>query len=271
MVSSEEWRFQKHAGIATLLAFVAGYADVVSLVRYQAFSSILTGNVIYLGRVSVTPQADDKHTGWFYVAVCLTFMIGSFMQRLCELAWPNRGGSIAAVPLVGLMMISEVLYLITDWQYHEQVLRWTVVFVSPLFGVVSAACSTGRMGTHTTMVTGHILNVTQIVARRLYGEKITQDTWKKFTMSIMVIGGTVGGACIGSLALMSTKSHILLFPMPIVIYILLWLHDHLARPRSLIKKVQKRWRENSDNVSVSDSHDDSSVAAASDDESESHV
>ena len=102
--------------------------------------------MIYLGRVSVTPQADDKHTGWFYVAVCLTFMIGSFMQRLCELAWPNRGGSIAAVPLVGLMMISEVLYLITDWQYHEQVLRWTVVFVSPLFGVVSAACSTGPDG-----------------------------------------------------------------------------------------------------------------------------
>lgn len=63
MVSSEEWRFQKHTVIATLFAVVAGYADVVSLVRYQAFASILTGNVIWLGRVSVDPRSDDQHTG----------------------------------------------------------------------------------------------------------------------------------------------------------------------------------------------------------------
>ena len=31
--------------------------------------------------------------------------------------------------------------------------------------------------------------------------------------------------------------HVLLFPVPILIYVLLWLHDHLAKPRSLIKKV----------------------------------
>jgi uncharacterized membrane protein YoaK (UPF0700 family) len=48
MVSSEEWRFTKHAWIATLFAVVTGYADVVSLVRYQAFASILTGNAIWL-------------------------------------------------------------------------------------------------------------------------------------------------------------------------------------------------------------------------------
>ena len=27
------------------------------------------------------------------------------------------------------------------------------------------------------------------------------------------------------------------FPVPIVLYILMWLHDHLCQPRSLIKKV----------------------------------
>ena len=63
MVSSEEWRFTKHAWIATLFAVVTGYADVVSLVRYQAFASILTGNAIWLGRVAVDPKSDDQHTG----------------------------------------------------------------------------------------------------------------------------------------------------------------------------------------------------------------
>lgn len=43
---------------------------------------------------------------------------------------------------------------------YEKDLRWTVVLVAPLFGVIAAVCSTGRVGTHTTMVTGHILTLT---------------------------------------------------------------------------------------------------------------
>ena len=31
--------------------------------------------------------------------------------------------------------------------------------------------------------------------------------------------------------------HVLLFPVPLLIYALLWLHDHLAKPRSLIKRA----------------------------------
>ena len=30
----------------------------------------------------------------------------------------------------------------------------------------------------------------------------------------------------------------LLFPVPLLIYALLWLHDHLAKPRSLIKRAR---------------------------------
>lgn len=52
--------------------------------------------------------------------------------------------------------------------FHETYLRWTVVLVAPLFGVIAAACSTGRMGTHTTMVTGHILALMSIVANIIF-------------------------------------------------------------------------------------------------------
>ncbi|CAK9024926.1 Uncharacterized protein SCF082_LOCUS16843 [Durusdinium trenchii] len=248
MVSSDRWRFQKHAVIASLFALVSGYADVITLVRYQAFANILTGNAIYLGRVTVNPQSDDKHTGWFYVAVCGSFAVGAFMQRLCELRWPNRGGSTAAVPLALLMMGTEVTYLATDINYHRHCLGWTVVFVAPLFGVVSAACSTGRMGIQTTMVTGHTLTVTQLLARLLFGETLTILDLRKLFMSIMVIAGTVSGACLGSLTLMSFRgfsernANLLLFPVPVLLYTLLWLHDHLAKPRSLIKRVQKKLR-----------------------------
>ncbi|CAL1153819.1 unnamed protein product [Cladocopium goreaui] len=280
MVSSEEWRFTKHAWIATLFAVVTGYADVVSLVRYQAFASILTGNAIWLGRVAVDPKSDDQHTGWYYVAICASFSLGSVLHRICELRWPNRGGSIAAIPLALLMSLTEIVYMATECSFHESYLRWTVVLVAPLFGIVAAACSNGRMGTHTTMVTGHILTLTQIVgnlvmARLGYDPMKLNVDKRKSMMSIMVIAGTIAGACLGSYALVIVEvHHVLLFPVPLLIYALLWLHDHLAKPRSLIKRVQKKWRERqhsevSEDISVT-SQDAAPSVESSDDEDEVH-
>ena len=59
----------------------------------------------------------------------------------------------------------ETVYLIVDSDrvFDEPYLRWSVVLVSPMFGVISAACSTGRMGTHTTMVTGHVLTISGLL------------------------------------------------------------------------------------------------------------
>lgn len=58
MVSTASWRMQKHAWIAAMLAMVTAYADVVSLMRYHSFASILTGNVIMLCRAMVDPQTN---------------------------------------------------------------------------------------------------------------------------------------------------------------------------------------------------------------------
>eukprot|EP00434_Breviolum_minutum_P022210 symbB.v1.2.019605.t1/scaffold1611.1/size109513/11 len=274
MVSSEEWRFQKHTVIATLFAVVAGYADVVSLVRYQVFASILTGNVIWLGRVSVDPRSDDQHTGWYYVAVCASFALGAFLHRVCELRWPNRGGSIASIPLALLMLMAEVAYIVTESSFHETYLRWTVVLVAPLFGVIAAACSTGRMGTHTTMVTGHILALMSIVANIVFLRKFSTAERRKSIMSVLVIAGTIAGACAGSFALVKVVvHHVLLFPVPFVIYALLWLHDHLAKPRSLIKRAQSklRQRNSGDDQSVSSRDDEQSLSSCSEDEEDERV
>ena len=40
---------------------------ISSLSKKKAFASILTGNVIWLGRIAVDPQSSDEETVWFYV------------------------------------------------------------------------------------------------------------------------------------------------------------------------------------------------------------
>jgi hypothetical protein len=55
-----------------------------------------------------------------------------------------------------------------------------VVLVAPLFGIVAAACSNGRMGTHTTMVTGHILTLTQIAGNLVMARRGSpSNAWGK--------------------------------------------------------------------------------------------
>ena len=82
--------------------------------------------------------------------------------------------------------------------FHETYLRWTVVLVAPLFGVIAAACSTGRMGTHTTMVTGHILALMSIVANIVFLRWVKcffgGSWWRELGTSTVVWAlGTLGG------------------------------------------------------------------------------
>ena len=279
MVSSEMWRYHKHTWIAMMLAVVTGYADVISLVRYQAFASILTGNVVWLARVLVSYGPEDKHSCWYYLAIVCSLGFGAFLHRLCELIRPNRGGSIASVPLAVFMLSAEVLYLITDCYFNAAEIiqcesaylqRWTVVGIAPMFGVVASACSTGRLGAHTTMVTGHILKLVGALAKMLFGKELAMKEKANMCMSVMVIAGTVAGACLGAWAVQKFDYHLLLFPVPVLLTVLLWLHDHLAKPRTLIKKVQDKWRHHSEQASsTSEARDDFDCAASACSASES--
>ena len=50
--------FRKHALLATLFSLLSGYADVVCVVRYKAFASMMTGNTVCLVLVAVAPERD---------------------------------------------------------------------------------------------------------------------------------------------------------------------------------------------------------------------
>ena len=78
------------------------------------------------------------------------------------------------------------------WGSFHDYLRWTVVLVAPLFGIVAAACSNGRMGTHTTMVTGHILTLTQIAGNLLMArlQCLGPSCWEKSSVAVCSCIGT---------------------------------------------------------------------------------
>mmetsp|Transcript_38605 Transcript_38605/g.69101 ORF Transcript_38605/g.69101 Transcript_38605/m.69101 type:complete len:139 (-) Transcript_38605:66-482(-) len=114
-----------------------------------------------------------------------------------------------------------------------------------LFGVVASSCVGGRTGTHTTMVSGHILTLGGLVANFSFNQYLSPEERGKMMLSFLVIAGTIAGAMFGAWAVANCNEHILLFPVPVALVILLFLHDHLAKPRSFIKKVQNHLRAHS--------------------------
>ncbi|CAE7628051.1 unnamed protein product [Symbiodinium sp. CCMP2592] len=231
--------------MATMFAFVTGYADVISMLRYKCFSSMMTGNAIMFGRAIANQVSAFDEGPFYYVVIMFAFASGAVLQRVSEHFFPNRGGSVIALPVAALLLIAEVIEVHMP---SEQ--DWTVAGVSHLFGVVASACSTGRMGTHTTMVTGHMLSLANHLSNlMLTGSLTAQDTWKAI-MAVMILVGTLAGAILGAFMVAMVNLKVLLMPVPVVLYILLWMHDHLAKPRSIIKKVQHRMRESDEKAAV---------------------
>ena len=64
--------------------------------------------------MEISDGTADWNSGWYYVAICASFSLGSVLHRSCELRWPNRGGSIAAIPLATLMLLTEIAYMVTE-------------------------------------------------------------------------------------------------------------------------------------------------------------
>ncbi|CAE7237664.1 unnamed protein product [Symbiodinium microadriaticum] len=159
--------------MATMFAFVIGYADVISMLRYRCFSSMMTGNAIMFEKAIVNPGAFDEGP-FYYIVITFAFASGAVLQCVSEHFFPNRGGSIIALPLVVLVVLADIIQL-----HMPSEPDWTVAGLAHLFGVVASACSTGRMGTHTTMVTGHILSLANLLSNlMLTGSLTAQDAWQ---------------------------------------------------------------------------------------------
>jgi uncharacterized membrane protein YoaK (UPF0700 family) len=93
---------------ACLLAFIAGYADTVGFLRFDAFAGLMTGNTILLG-IEITRQ--QWCDAGFHAAIIVSFLVGVILSRLIlRLHWPVWSAlSIAAVLLVLCSLVEKAV------------------------------------------------------------------------------------------------------------------------------------------------------------------
>merc|ERR1719277_912259 len=74
--------------------------------------------------------------------------------KFAEARFPARGASALAFPLAALMLVAEVLMIVSDQANVER--RFLLAGLCPMFGMLLSACTVGKLGAPTTMITGHL-------------------------------------------------------------------------------------------------------------------
>jgi len=263
MVSSDSWRAAKHRMVAWSFAFVSGYTDVISFARWSVFATMCTGNFILLGRAIMQHvnnyaklgdpfKGATMHAG-FYAMVIMAWSLGAAAYQWSEYKFPGRGASVLSIPLGSLMLLIEIVLVASETSpnvdesgFVQDILyKLTIVAYAPMFGVEWAACAAGRLATNTAAASGHILAISTLSVKHcMKGLSATETV--KIQMGLGILAGNLLGAIVGALVflLMPTGAHGALLPLGPVLAILFWLHDHLAKPLSWVKAVQRRRRSN---------------------------
>ena len=165
---------RKHFLVAGL-SFCTGAANVVSLMIYDAFGTVLTGNTIACVRAFIDGRSND---GAFYASVVATYWVGAFVSKvLAHQKWRATAISPFAFVLFGLCSLARRL--------SES--RYTIILFSTGIGLVNTLTAT-LDGVVTQMITGHwttIAGETLLLLRK--GKQLPRQDAVKLLVSVGVV------------------------------------------------------------------------------------
>jgi uncharacterized membrane protein YoaK (UPF0700 family) len=127
-----------------LLALIAGYADTVGFLRYEAFAGLMTGNTILMGIELARVELDKAG---FHVGIIASFLLGVMLSRLTlRIGWPIWGALTIAAGLLVLCSFSD---------------NKTAALILPLaMGMQNAAANRfNGVALNTVFITGNIQKV----------------------------------------------------------------------------------------------------------------
>ena len=183
-------------------AFVGGWADVICLVRYNAYAGMQTGNVVMTGK-SIAATDDGPAETWFYFAVVLCNMGGVVcfeMVQWCLVARCSGRHSTAtclALPIAAMLVACDVLDMSAGTS------KWHVCLPAAAFGCQNALVSgADSLGLPTTIMTGHVGKVGKCLVMLLKAQGRRKDisaTCRTYGVSLVVLIATATGAIAAAL------------------------------------------------------------------------
>lgn len=136
---------------AVAFALIAGYADAVGYLRFNAFAGMMTGNTVLLG-LSLFHRAELAP--WEYAGLLACFFVAAITAH----------SVLPRIPPGALLAAEAALILLADVFGSA----WSIVFLVLAMGVQNPLAARFGVPLNTTFITGDILRFAEGVARRWY-------------------------------------------------------------------------------------------------------
>ncbi|CAK9105935.1 unnamed protein product [Durusdinium trenchii] len=207
---------------AFVLAFLAGYADVITYMRYGSFAASMTGNVIFAGRQLASLAWQDF---LFYFAIMVAWSSGSFVYHQIEKVFPRRGASRAAL-LVAIFSTAIDIAFNLSARPGDPRNRWWIVGLVPIFGVEEAFALT-HLKLPATGVSKHLYNMSKLceMCWSKGGEEGQQC--KDVYLSAVMLIGLITGAVLGErlAATFGLEVRWCFLPVSPLVMLAIWVHE----------------------------------------------
>uniref|UniRef100_A0A7S2PV12 DUF1275 domain-containing protein n=1 Tax=Zooxanthella nutricula TaxID=1333877 RepID=A0A7S2PV12_9DINO len=221
--------------LASVLAWVAGFTDVISFLDFHSYASMMTGNLIQLARFG----SDTNLHGWsvdeesamptavFIILIITVNMLGIVTYHAAEATYKYGTTLIAPIGVVLVGAFEFTLYM--GWNIAPA--RFQVFPLTFIFGIQNAMSMAGAVGCPTSLCTGHVGVLAGAVQKLLAGQraKIPID---KFAVSLAIILAFLLGAVSGQLAVRYTVEsdfrQFLLLPAVVLLAVAMVVDDKLS-------------------------------------------
>lgn len=249
---------RKHLLVASL-SFTTGAANVVTLIHYSAFGTVLTGNTIAFARNLV--EQDWADAG-YYASVVVTYWFGAIIAKAVVVGCKWRVRSLAPMVLV-LLTVCDL----GRWQSYDN--RYTIVPFVAALGLVNTATAT-LDGVVTQMITGHWTTIAgEFMELTRKGRTLPLKDQVQLVVSLGVIFWFIAGVMVAQ----AVFGYAFKGDVPVgtfccfggVYTLLLWEHDkqelgleyvlprlaHIVTPKALLRALHGIAHHRSDNDSAS--------------------
>jgi len=227
------------------MSFTSGWVDVICMTRYEAMATMMTGNVLHLGRdlsksgFRLSPETGLLPEFVFHLCTICAYILGLIVHQVME----RRGQKKVATALAPGLALALVCVEIYEACFPAVIpCRWNCVLLAPIFAVQSNICIRGELGVVTSMATGHMHGLTNWFVQAIYGE-LSKENKKKVTVSVVIVFSLAAGAFVASVVVAalqdeachkgegcSQKARFLLLPVGPVLALTLLMHDYLLCP-----------------------------------------
>jgi uncharacterized membrane protein YoaK (UPF0700 family) len=173
-----------------LLAFVAGWYDVICFKQYKCYANMMTGNTLNLCmRVGNRDPVDVS----LIASAIANFSCGFTFFKYLDMKMKSRGSCTAVAPLIlGLFTLTDV--------YRKKFpnARWHLLPLAVAGGIINSI-SAERAKIVTNMMTGHYQKLSSDLADYL-SKGLSREQLSSASLSVRVVATFCSGVCAGMAA-----------------------------------------------------------------------